>query len=124
MTNHCLDVSDCISGLATVPITVARQQPGTYDRGRYVEPNPTEFFPMASVQPVTGKEQLLLPEGVRTRQTIKLYTPTRLMTSSQSTVQRADVVRYKSQDFEVFTVEDWTDVGGFYKVICILQGQG
>jgi hypothetical protein len=124
MSTRCTDVSDCIDGLATVPVTVARQQPGTYVKGRYVEPNPTEFFPVVSVQPVTGKEQLLLPEGVRTRQTVKIYSKMRLMTSSQSTSQRADIVNYKNQNYEVFTVEDWTDVGGFYKAICVLQGQG
>jgi len=78
-----------------------RKALGVYRRGKYVESKSFVEFDCekASVQPLTGKEQLQLPEGDRNRQHLWIYTP--------FAVKENDVMVRMGTEYEVQVVEDW-----------------
>lgn len=86
-------------------------------------PAPTTFSIQASIQPVSGRDLLRLPEGLRTQQLVCIYTDTALQTALAPSGNQADVVAYKGQDFECQTILDWSDSGDFFKVIAQKIGQ-
>jgi hypothetical protein len=82
-------------------ITVTRSAQGSYVSGRFVPGAPTVTTAAGNVQPLSGKELLLLPEGERQRQVVKIYTGFAL--ESGDIVTRADGIQY-----DVQAVENWT----------------
>jgi hypothetical protein len=61
----------------------------------------------ASIQPMNGRELLVLPEGERTREYIKLYTDTQLNMADPVTGAKGDLVSYKGRTWEVTQSNDW-----------------
>lgn len=126
-----MNLAGVVESLATGTYTVTRTAPGTYggglpvglgggvgsDDGRY-RPGATSTFAIrASVQPLAGRDLLRLPEGLRTRQTIKVYTATALRTADAPDGAGADVIAYQGDSYQIETVEPWAEAGGFYKAI-------
>jgi len=62
-----------------------------------------------SMQPLGGKELLLMSEGERTKRYMKGYTATELQTAEQSSAQKADRVAYNGTIFEVQKIERWME---------------
>lgn len=65
----------------------------------------------------------LLPEGFRTKQAVKIYSPEELRTGDAEAHVEADRVEYRGETFEVHSVEDWDDHGAYWKVIAVKMGQ-
>ncbi len=100
-------------------VTVNRESAGTYSSGVYVPGSSSLFAIQMSVQPLSGKELLNLPEAQRTRRQIKGYTATELFTASEALSQKADIVSYDDSTFEVQDVEQWegsSNALNFWKV--------
>ena len=80
----------------------------------------------ASVQPVKGKEVLLVPEGRRDRDVLKMYTSTEIM---GVTTQNPDQIQILKSPFyptvyEVVLIDEWENNSNFnivnhYKYICM-----
>ncbi len=90
--------------------TYTYQRPGaqTIVDGRTRTPtlgSPTDF--RASIQPLNGRELLLLPEGERDREYIKIYTDLRLLMSNPATKTKGDLVNYKGVVWTVIQTNDW-----------------
>lgn len=97
-------------------VTRRRWAAGSYDAdGRYVEPSYADTTIRASVQPLVGDELLRLPEGQRQKRAIKFYTISDIRTVDDATKTKADQIIDSSVTFEVYTAEDWTDEGGYWK---------
>lgn len=105
-----------LSGTPTA--TVTRGSAGTYIAGR-LTPGALTTTPLAAVniQPASGRDLLRLPEGVRTRETIAIWTSAELRTADEATGTPADVVGYGGASYQVELVEDWVGLGGFRKAI-------
>lgn len=105
-----------LSGAPTA--TVTRGAAGTYTAGR-LTPGATSTTPLAvvAVQPASGRDLLRLPEGLRTRETIAIWTSDELRTANETTGTPADVVGYGGASYQVELVEDWAGLGGFRKAI-------
>ncbi len=103
---------------------VLRTGQGAYVKGRYTPGTPTELSMLMSIQPLTGRQQELLPENVRTRRSMLVFADEELRTASPDGQTVADVVLYKDRRFEVFNVKDWSDFGGFWEAIIVEQGTG
>lgn len=100
-------------------VTVKRALAGAYDRaGRWQEQECTSFLIDAVVQPLNGKELQLVEEGARTRNTLKMYSKTKLNVASPTTQIQADHVMVKGSEFRVTRMEDRSD-GEFYKTILV-----
>jgi hypothetical protein len=100
------------------------KSPSTYDEhGRY-QPQPIDEITItASVQPATPKDLEDVEEGRRTRENIKLYTQTELKTASVSDARQPDVIEFDDEEYEVHSVTNWGDVGGYYKAMASKVGQ-
>ncbi|MFX0205150.1 MAG: hypothetical protein ACFFDT_04130 [Candidatus Hodarchaeota archaeon] len=70
-------------------------------------PSPTTFSIYTSVQPATGKDMEVLPEGLRQSDTLKIYPSTKLQTVNQHINQAADVVIINDNDYKVIFVGEW-----------------
>lgn len=107
-----LTITDLIvTGGSVQPVGSISAASGGYVDGVYQPGATTTFAAIMSVQPLTGKELLLLPEGQRTRLHVKGYTRTELKTADQAESKKADRVSYADTEFEVQNVESW-DGGG------------
>ena len=106
------------------PIEVTRtNQATTYVDGiaQVVTDKDTFCLNGVSVQPMTGAEREVLPELIRDRQLIKMYTRCRLQSVDVEGKVRADRVDYEGQEYVVQNVENWGPNGAYYKVICIKE---
>jgi hypothetical protein len=101
-----------IDTASTGTYTVSRKAAPTYVKGR-LQPTAvsTTFTITASVQPLTGQDMSLLPEGSRADNTKILFTTTRINTVGSA---EPDVVSIESEDYEVFSVETWIGFGDTY----------
>jgi hypothetical protein len=70
-----------------------------------------------SLQPLTGKELQLLPEGMRNQGVMVLFTKTKLLTVSTSECKLPDEVRHGGVCYEVTQVDDWGALGNYYRVL-------
>ena len=88
-------------------VTIDRTVAGTYPDGNYVEGASFSFTVTASVQPMLQREQLVLPEGVRERKAIILFTDTELKVVDEENGTSADVVNYLGEKYEVFQASNF-----------------
>ena len=102
------------------PFLVIRKQPGSYVNGHWVNGTAELFEIQASVQPMSGKDMEMLPEGRRGSQAVKIYTSTQLRTVDDA--NPAEVQAFGSA-FELVTVEPWqSNVISHYKCIGVRTG--
>lgn len=99
-------------------VTVISRGTGSYVDGTYVEAVGATITIQASVQPLTGKEVLSLPEGRREKDAFTLYTDTSLV-SLQDT-QNPDRVVISGKEYEVVKKESWqNNVINHYKYLVV-----
>lgn len=71
-----------------------------------------------SLQPVTGKDLQLLPDGFKHTDVRKLYTKTKLFTTDEDAGTSPDYLIIDGNRYQVQTVEQWTGVRlSHYKVM-------
>ena len=102
-------------------LTVRRKATGTFSNGRYTPAGSETTFAVtnASVQAMGGRELMLLPEGYRTRQAVKVYSPVEIRAADAEAGLEADRFDYLGEQFEVVTCESWADHGGFFKITAV-----
>jgi len=113
------NLASTIRRLSGSPVaTVTRGAAGTYTAGR-LTPGAltTTTLAVVNIQPASGRDLLRLPEGVRTRETVAIWTSDELRTANEATGAPADVVNYGGASYQVELVEDWVGLGGFRKAI-------
>lgn len=90
------------------PLTVIRYAAGAYGSNGAYQPGATSTLSIVmSVQPLNGRELMLLPEGERTKQYVRGYTNTQLYTAQQSSSKKADRISVDGVTFEVQKIEKW-----------------
>lgn len=105
-------------------LLVKRFPGGVYDDdGRWDEQGEDTFYIHASVQIAKGDELLRLEEGRRTRSALKIYTTTKLHTANVDNGSQPDILEYKDDEYQVDLVDDWSEEGGYYKVLATKVGQ-
>ena len=80
----------------------------------------------ASVQPVKGKEVLLVPEGRRDREVLKMYTSTEIYGVTTQNPDQIQIIKspFYPTVFEVIRIDEWQNNSNFnitnhYKYICM-----
>lgn len=91
-----------------VAITVTRPPVGAYFDGKWLESEPTTVTVTAGVQPMNARERLLLPEGIRSRAAVKVYSDDELIAADEATGRRGDRFTWEGKTWEVFAVEHRT----------------
>ena len=118
-------LADVVSSLGT-PGAVALERTnasgGSNDEGTYVPGSKsTRQLSPTVVHPISGADRTLLPEGVRTRETIVTYATELLRTESEFG-PLADVLIHRPLDaiedqrYIVQTAENWGHVSGHWRV--------
>ena len=101
-------------------ITIERTVESIDNKGRPIE-GATSIFEneKASVQPLSGQELLLLPEGERIRQNLWLYTTFDILID--------DIVIRNNKNYTTMTVEDWnyghSNLSHYRARIMLVEGQ-
>jgi len=116
-------LADVTRSLATPgAVYVERYGSGsTNSEGVYVEGGKTTtLMSEGIVHPISGRDRVLLPDGVRTRETIVTYTTDVLKTTTESG-SRADVLIHTpsggtSTRYTVQTAENWAHATGHFRV--------
>lgn len=92
--------------------------------GHYIEGAETIFEIIASIQPLSSYEMLQLPEGQRTKEAVKVYTPTGLRQTIESQRVKGDRISYKGRLYEVQKVSAWenfTDIPHFKAIAVMVE---
>jgi len=97
------------------PLTIYRQNPGSYVNGVWVQVGETAIPITASIQPTTGEEMLSLPEGRRNRKTYSLYSSTKINLISTGT--NPDQITIFGERYEVVRVEPWQNRADIFGII-------
>lgn len=83
--------------------------------GRVVPGTPSTFSANAAVQPLSPRERLLLPEGERTKEKIKIYSTTQLRIGSPDAGTIGDRFTHNGVLFEVDAEAAWSGDGSHYR---------
>ena len=102
-------------------VSCTRFAAGYTVNGRSVPGAPIPFTIYAVIEPLAGRELLILPEGERSKESVKIYTDTRLQTINETGMIKADRVSWQGRQFEVRNVKIWSDgEDTFYQAVCVL----
>lgn len=113
-----MDLSFAILGFATGTYTVTRNTASYGSDGRLTAASPTTFSITASVQPLSGRDLQRLPEGKRTREARAVFTPTMLTPGPNL----PDQIQIDGLAWEVDSVQDWQNLGGYYRAVVLKMG--
>ena len=112
-----------IIGRVSVPFDVTRtNEATTFVAGLAQIPDDVDTFEArGSVQQMSGRERLVLPELIRDRETLKIYTQCELRPVDVAGETRADRIDYEGDRYVVHSVKNWEAVGGFYRAIIVKE---
>jgi len=102
--------------------TRKRRAGGSYVDGRWVDgAAEPDVDLVASVQPVSGRDLLRLPEGLRTRDTIAVITNGELRTANETAGLQADRLVVGGEEWEIVALDDWTTIPQLSHRDCLAQ---
>lgn len=102
-----------------VPVVVERTPAPAVVAGRVVAGVAANVTIRACVQPASGRDLLILEEGLRTRESVSVYTPDAIVGMDDASGAPPDIVQHEGERYQVHTVLNWSRLGGFYKGIAI-----
>lgn len=88
-------------------VAVISKTEGAYVNGFWIEGSEVTTTIKASVQPISGKDVELLPEGKRLNESFKLFTDSELKVSIEGTNQNGDIISIYESLYEVVGREIW-----------------
>lgn len=92
-----------------VSVTVTRAQGGSYVKGVWVANQGVDFIIKANIQPIAkSTDTLNVPEGERSKETIKVYTTTSLVSRKEGdNPVEGDIIHWEGKLFEVRKVSEY-----------------
>lgn len=113
-----LDMSSVVQCFSC-PVTLYRTDPGFVNTstGRFEPGECVESTIQAHVQPMSGKDQALLPENTDIRNAVAIYTTEELRGIDPDNRRPADQFDWKGDRYEVQTVFQWLETGKYRKCV-------
>lgn len=99
-------------------LTVLRAAEGSYANGLWSGGSPSETTIRAHVQNANPRDLQVLPEGLRTTESIKIFSKTLFKTVEEAGQTNADTVQYEGFNWLVHSVARRT-IGGYFKSIAV-----
>jgi hypothetical protein len=96
---------------------VATRTTGSYVSGLWVDNTPTTINFYGVVQNATPQDLEVLEEGLRSEETIKIHTTTKLIAVVEDATD-CDLVTYDGFDWKVYNLAD-RKIGNYYKAILV-----
>lgn len=88
---------------------LTRYSAGTYFQGKWTDgPIESESIMTACIQPLSEYERANQPDGIRTRELVKVYTHFPLRAAREDMQVRGDRFQYYGKTFEVVKIADWS----------------
>lgn len=107
------DLSGLIADFATGTYAVTRATPGAYADGIFVpDAAPTTLQVEACVCPLSGNDLLRLPEGLRSKELLDVFTAVELQVDAPG--QRPDVIMIEGHAWQVEKSQRWVP-GSFFR---------
>lgn len=100
-------------------VTRKRRAAGSLSDGVFTPGAETSTTITASVQPVSGREVLRLPEGLRTREVVVAFSMSELRAADEVAGTQPDRLVWRGSTYEVQSVEHWPVVGGHYRAVAV-----
>jgi len=107
-------------------VTGTRRAAGTYDAttGAWVAGATSAISIKASVQPAGFCSIMRMPEGLRTKGIVDVWSEDALVAANEATGVEADLLDWQGEQWEVQTVNPWVDGHhapdlSFYKAIAV-----
>lgn len=118
------DMSGTIARLSTGIYTITRYTGSAMVNGRYLLGTAATFTIKASVQIAQGRDLLILPEGLRTKEVVVIFTSAFLTTAKTPGSQNdADQLTYLGTQWEIITSEDRSGPGNYFRCLAKKMGQ-
>ena len=111
-----IDVSGAIDALMSGTYSVTRYTKGGYVLGRYVPGSVSTFDIEACIEPAGAEDVLRLPEGVRDRKAITVFSRTALQHARQD-APKSDRITWENDIFEIGAVDEWNEQGNYCKAV-------
>jgi len=86
-------------------LTIKRQSASTLVNGVYVNGAITTLTIQASIQPLSGEDVKMLPEGARVGDKVKVYTDTNLQVLGEALRIEPDVIVWRGHDYKCISVD-------------------
>jgi hypothetical protein len=113
-----LDTSAVVAAFATETLNVTRASAApTYEKGKLVAASSTTFGTAAHVQPSGGRDVLRLPEGLRAREVVTVWSVEDLVAATEGG-PKGDRFVWKGNTYEVQVIKAWKAAGGYCETVC------
>jgi hypothetical protein len=112
-----MSLTGVIAGFASGTYTVTRTAAGTLTTGRYTAGATSSFSIVATIQPMTGRNLKILPEGQHAEETMVVYTTTELR--ARTPASEPDVFTFDGEAWKVVNVKRWQAFGDTHYVATI-----
>lgn len=96
-----------LGSFSVFTVSGKRKSAPSNSEGTFVPGVETDISFKASVQPITGKELMSLPEGRREKENYNLFTDFSLRTVDEDGNTNPDTVTLFGKDFEIIRVDVW-----------------
>lgn len=113
------DLSDVIELLQSDSYVVTRPDPVVLVNGRRAAGTSSTFTIVASAQPASGRSIQGLPEGLRSSESMDVFTKTELRQARPDAGIDADTILIDGAVFEVVNVKRWNKLGNFYRATVV-----
>lgn len=102
-----------------VPYNLVRYGAPDVVAGRASEPAQEVIPVLAAVIPASGRDLQLLPEEMRTRESVVIFTTSEIRTADDATGAPPDTFEHGGETYQIHTVHDWSRLGGFYRGVAL-----
>lgn len=106
-----INVSDALDLDTGEIVTIERFQAGGYADGIYTEGSTNTFKTLASVQQPNSRELMVLPEGERAKNPVKILSKKPVRTADVVGSTNADVLIYQGNRYRIMAALNWQAYG-------------
>lgn len=104
-----IKVGHVINSMFTQRITIEQYGLGARINGRWKEGTPETISVKASIQALNGREHAALPEGVRDREAVEIFTRVELHGTADGA--NSDIVNYRGRKWRIVGAPNWIENG-------------
>lgn len=100
------------------PLTIVRKAIGSYVDGEWVDGADSDVVIKAVIQNANPDDLILLPEGTRTTEAVKIHTTSKVNTVSEAGETDADQFDYNGSRYRIYDVFE-RKIGNYFKAVAI-----
>lgn len=104
----------------SIYIVTRQSAGGSFVQGRWVDAaTPTAIPIRASVQRLSSRDTLILPEAYRTSASYRVYSKTELLSVDNVGAKNCDSITIEGKIYDILSIDKWTQLVPHYKSIAV-----